>query len=152
MLTVNELALRAAVSPHVVRYYLRIGLLKAQQRKDNGYRLFDLRDVDRLRFIRQARCLGFTLNEISQILTRAANGESPCRDVRGIVEHRIKENRVKIEEMQALQQRMEQTLEQWREMPDSDADPDSICRLIESVQEGRVVSVSSTQRGENNVN
>ena len=152
MLTVNELALRAAVSPHVVRYYLRIGLLKAQQRKDNGYRLFDLRDVDRLRFIRQAKSLGFTLNEISQILTRAANGESPCSDVRCIVEHRIKETRVKIEEMQALQQRMEQTLEQWREMSDSDANSDSICRLIESVQEGRVVSVPTSQRGENNVN
>lgn len=151
MLTIHELALQAAAPAQVVRYYARIGLIRAQQQKDNGYRLFALRDVDRIRFIRLAKSLGFTLNEIRQILTHADNGESPCSDVRGILEHRIDENRVKIEEMQALQRRMEQTLERWSKMPDSAPDSNSICRLIESVEEDRIAPIVAARGGVNHV-
>lgn len=64
MFTVNELALETAAPPHVVRYYARIGLLKPRAHQQNGYRLFGSLDAQRLRFIRLAKNLGFTLNEI----------------------------------------------------------------------------------------
>lgn len=134
MLTVNELAKQGHAAPHVVRYYVRIGLIQPTGQKGNGYRLFSSRETARLRFIRMAKHLGFTLNEIKQITRHAEMGESPCDDVRRIIEHRIEENRVKIEEMIRLQSRMEQALEQWRHMPNGMPDGNSICHLIESVE------------------
>lgn len=133
MLTINELAKRSGLAPQIVRYYVRIGLIEADGRRENGYRLFGLHNVKLLRFIRAAKNLGFTLNEIKQITERAEQGESPCPDVRSIIRHRIRENRAKLDAMLSLQNRMEQALEQWNAMPDSLPDGGSICRLVESV-------------------
>ena len=134
MLTVNELAKQSAAPAHVVRYYIRIGLIEPAGQQENGYRLFLPREATRIRFIRMAKHLGFTLNEIKQIIGHADQGESPCDGVRRIIEHRIQENRVKIEEMMALQSRMEQALEKWKAMPNGVPDCDSVCHLIESVE------------------
>ena len=132
MLTVNELAIRANAPAHVVRYYTRIGLIEPTSQQDNGYRLFSSKDATRLRFIRLAKQLGFTLKEIGEITRHAEYGESPCEDVRRIVQNHISENRVKIEEMLKLQNRMEHALTQWEAMPDGMPDGNSVCHLIES--------------------
>ena len=134
MLTVNELAIKSDTAAHVVRYYVRIGLIQAASQQENGYRLFTLQDAVRIRFIRMAKHLGFTLNEIKQITRHAEIGESPCDDVRKIIQHRIQENRTKIEEMIEMQAHMEQALERWKLMPDGVPDGNSICHLIESIE------------------
>jgi len=134
MLTVNELAIQSNAPAHVVRYYIRIGLILPADQQDNGYRLFSTRDVSLIRFIRMAKNLGFTLNEIKQIIQHADVGESPCDDVRNIVQHRITENRIKIEEMLELQARMEQALELWKLMPNGVPTGSSICHLIETIE------------------
>ena len=64
MLTVNELAVQSNAPAHVVRYYARIGLIEPADQQDNGYRLFANKDAKKLRFIRMAKQLSFTLNEI----------------------------------------------------------------------------------------
>jgi len=132
MFTVNHLARRVGVSAHAVRYYSRIGLLQPGRNPENGYRLFDRSDVTRLQFIRQAQSLGFTLDEVAEILEESGKGKSPCPKVREILGRRIEENRRKLEELNALQARMEQALLQWSKMPDMEPDGDSVCHLIES--------------------
>jgi len=132
MLTVNELSIQAGAPANVVRYYTRIGLIEPSAQQENGYRLFSTRDASRLRFIRMAKQLGFTLSEIREITRHAEHGESPCDDVRQIVQNHIEENRIKIEEMQKMQKRMEQALKQWESMPNGVPDGNSICHLIES--------------------
>ncbi len=132
MLTVNQLATRAGAPAHVVRYYTRIGLLHPAAQRANGYRLYDTKDASRLRFIRLAKHLGFTLREIDEIIRHADIGESPCADVRRIIQQHIAENRARIDEMQRLQDRMEGALEQWKSMPDGVPDGHSVCHLIES--------------------
>ncbi len=134
MFTVNELAARAAAPPHVVRYYARIGLLKPRRNRENGYRLFSQQDAQRLLFIRLAKSLGFTLSEIGQITDHADHGESPCGDVRRIIQQRIRENRAKIDAMLNLQDRMESALELWESMPDGVPDGHHVCHLIESLE------------------
>jgi DNA-binding transcriptional MerR regulator len=114
MLTVNELAIQSNAPAHVVRYYARIGLIKPSGQQDNGYRLFRPRDANRLRFIRMATLLGFTLSEIKQITEHADHGESPCEDVRRIIQHHIR------------------ALKKWEGMPDGVPDGHSVCHLIES--------------------
>lgn len=133
-LTVNELAKQSGAPAQVVRYYARIGLIHPAGQKANGYRLFTPGDAGRLRFIRLAKALGFTLNEIRQITQQAEHGEVPCPDVRRIIRRRIQENRAEIDEMLPLQTRMEQALAQWDSMPDGVPDGHSVCHLIESFE------------------
>ena len=135
MFTVNELATRADAPAQVVRYYARIGLLKPKRQQENGYRLFGKQDAQRLRFIRMAKQLGFTLGEIRQITEHADHGESPCCEVRKIVQQRIRENRTKIDAMLNLQNRMERALESWESMPDGIPDGHHVCHLIETFED-----------------
>ena len=140
MLTVTELANRSGATPHTVRYYTRMGLLRPGRNPDNGYRLYECRDVSWLRFIRQAKRLGYTLNEIRGILHDLDQGRSPCPRVRGILLRRIVENRRKLKELTALQARMEQALEQWAGIPDDVPGGHSVCHLIELFAESDSVN------------
>lgn len=142
MFTVNQLAIRSNAPAHVVRYYARIGLIQPTAQQQNGYRLFASKDTARLRFIRMAKYLGFTLNEIKQITRYADMDESPCDDVRRIIQDRILENQARIDEMVKLQNRMESALEQWELMPEGVPDGCSVCHLIESFDDGSDIESS----------
>ena len=65
---IGELAQKAEVNIDTVRYYERQGLLPEPQRLRSGYRQYALGDVSRLRFVRRAKALGFTLQEIGKLL------------------------------------------------------------------------------------
>lgn len=132
-MTGSVLAKRAEVPLFTVRYYTRIGLLKPSRQPSNGYKIYQPSDATRLRFIVSAKELGFTLAEISQILGEAKHGNSPCPMVREIVEHRIEENKRKIEELKQLQKKMKRALADWSEMENAMPNGDSVCHLIESV-------------------
>jgi len=132
MFTVTELAKRSDTTIHAVRYYTRLGILRPERNPDNGYRLYQPREVGWLRFVQQAKYLGYTLGEIREIMHDSDQGQSPCPRVREILQKRIKENRQKLEESMALQTRMEQALGKWNDMPDGIPDGHSVCHLIES--------------------
>ena len=89
--------------------------------------------MKRTKFIRRAKGLGFTLKDIQTIFEHSSDGRSPCPAVRDIISQRIDENRSRLAELNALQQRMDDALEQWRSMPDGEPDGEAICHLIESV-------------------
>ena len=90
-------------------------------------RLFDVSEVTRLGFIRAAKHLGFTLEEIRQITARADGGHSPCPDVRALMRERIVSNRARLDAMLTQQARMEAALAAWEEMPHRVPDGDSVC-------------------------
>ncbi|MBT8128905.1 MAG: MerR family transcriptional regulator [Gammaproteobacteria bacterium] len=135
MLKVIDLATRSGATPHAIRYYTRMGLLRPRRNPDNGYHIYDYHDVRWLRFIQQAKRLGYTLNEIREIMHDTDAGQSPCQRVREILQCRVVENHRKMEELTALQDRMELALEQWSGIPDCDPDGDSVCHLIEAFAE-----------------
>lgn len=132
-MTVHQLAKAAGVSADTVRHYVRRGLLSAERDSNNGYRRFFRSSLQRLRFIKTAQRLGFTLNDIQSIFTDAEQGESPCPRVRELIAAHIEESAVRIRELQALQARMRQALRRWEAMPDGTPDGHSVCRLIESL-------------------
>lgn len=134
-MTVNQVARQAGVSPHMVRYYTRIGLLRPARRRDNGYKEFTARELDRLKFIRRTQRLGFTLSEVEEIFDRAGRRESPCPLVREIVRLRIEENRALLEELTALLHRMEGALKAWAGMKDGVPNGHAVCALIESLND-----------------
>jgi len=132
---VKEIARESGVPPNVVRYYTRIGLLKPTRNPRNRYKQYADVEVARLRFIRQAKSLGFTLAEIARIIRESQRGKSPCPLTRRIVERRVKENQQVLSELIALQTRMEQALVKWSTMPNRAPDGYSVCHLIESTGE-----------------
>ena len=88
-LTVSKLAEQAGTSADTVRYYERIGLLPETERSASGYRLYGDEAVERLRFIKQAQEIGFSLGEIGELLS--IGGEAECRRVRDLLRGKLTE-------------------------------------------------------------
>lgn len=143
--TVTELANRCDTTPHVVRYYTRMRLLRPKRNPENGYRLYKSEEIPWLRFIQQAKNLGYTLKEIREIMHDADDKKSPCPRVRELLLKHIVENQERLDELTALQNRMEQALKQWKEMPDDVPDGHSVCHLIESI----TVGAGTTSKNDN---
>ena len=89
-LTIGKLARAADVGVDTVRFYERAGLLKKPTRSASGYRLYDAADAARLRFIRRAKALGFSLDEIVELL-KLNDGGGRRSAVRALAEKRLVE-------------------------------------------------------------
>lgn len=81
-MTIGQLARRAGVGVETIRFYEREGLVDRPGRTPSGYRQYDAGAVRRIRFIRHARDLGFSLREIGELLSLRADPRRSCRDVR----------------------------------------------------------------------
>jgi len=100
--TVTELARQVGVAPHVVRYYARVDLLKPA----NGYRSFGHGDLERLRFIRLARGLRYSLHEIRMILEALELGEVPSAWMPGMLKRKLSSTRRQIAELRGVERRV----------------------------------------------
>lgn len=80
-LRISDVAARAGLTAATVRYYERLGLLARAPRSATGYRHYDDTTVDELRFIKKAQGLGFSLDEVGEILTLSRAGKTPCSRV-----------------------------------------------------------------------
>lgn len=100
-LTIGRLALAADVHVETVRYYQRIGLLQEPMRPLGGVRRYGQSDVARLQFIRRAKTMGFTLDEIAGLLQ--LKGKRACRQTRQLTEHKLLDVRRKLEDLQRLE-------------------------------------------------
>lgn len=132
-LTVAQVAREAGVEAHVARYYARVGLIQPARYAANGYRQFTMMDVKRVRFVRAAQSLGFSLAESREVIRRSRQRRTPCPLVRDIVVRRLAENRERLEYVTALQDRMHRASVRWGRMPDEVPDGETICALIEAV-------------------
>lgn len=132
-MTVSELARRARVTADTVRHYTRSGLLAPTRDKSNGYNCYSDSDLARLLFIRKARLLGFSLGDVSDILKESSHGQSPCPQVRKIIQQRLRETRHRLQDLGELQMRMEHAAALWANMPDCTLDGKAVCQLIEAI-------------------
>lgn len=132
-MTVGKLAAEAYLPSHVVRHYLRIGLLRANRRSSGGYQLFGAMELHRLRFIRISQALGFSLTEVGEIIRRSRRAESPCPLVRDIIGQRIEQTGDELDRLGRMTQTMRKASTLWARMPDSIPTGNEVCRLIEAV-------------------
>lgn len=130
---VNELAKQSGVPAHVVRYYTQIGLLTPTREPKNRYRDYTMSDVYRVKFIRRAKWLGFTLRDVKAILADADAGDSPCPEVRELVKLRASDNRHRLQQLEQLQARVDEAIEVWETLPDKPPTHQSLCHLIDMV-------------------
>jgi len=130
----HELAESAKVSPSVVRYYSRIGLLAPARNPDNDYREYSPGDARRLQFIRKARWLGLTLCDIRRILDQSDRGVSPCAGARKLILKRMRDNERRLAELEVIQERLAAAVASCNELPDDGPDERRICGLIDRLE------------------
>ena len=130
---VTELARQTKVSPHAIRFYARSGLLKPARNRINGYKMFGQNDVKRLRFIRMAQCLGYTLAEIAELLARLEEGDNPCDLMERILRQRLEETAGKLESLQKTRMAMERVLACLEKSDWHVADVDGLCAHFQAV-------------------
>jgi MerR family copper efflux transcriptional regulator len=99
---ISEASSRSGVTAKMIRYYESIGLFAPTPRRENTYRDFDERDVHDLRFIKRARGLGFSIEEIQRLLALWRDRDRPSREVKAIAARHIEDLETRIAEMQAM--------------------------------------------------
>jgi len=133
LMTLRQLAQQGDVTVHVVRNYLRRGLLRAAAHTESGYQLFSASELQRLHFIRTAQQLGFTLAEIEEIIRHSLLRHSPCPFVRDIIRRRLHDTRQQLDRLLTMHERMKHATHAWATLPDSIPTGDDVCALIEAV-------------------
>ncbi|KRB03132.1 heavy metal-responsive transcriptional regulator [Lysobacter sp. Root690] len=96
---IGELAQRAGVGIDTVRYYERRGLLPLPMRQLSGYRRFEAKDIARLQFVRKAKALGFTLEEIRELLALSSRRGGDMAGVKATTTQKLADLESKIDEL-----------------------------------------------------
>ena len=132
-MTVNELARRAGIPAHVVRYYTQCGLLSPARNSRNAYREYGETDLHRLRFICKAKIIGLTLSEIDMILKAADDVAPPFSTIRDLLRSRAERYEQELASAQRLQQRIMEAIRQWNELDATIPEHLKLRRLIDAV-------------------
>jgi MerR family copper efflux transcriptional regulator len=101
-MNIGAAAAASGVNAKMIRHYEAIGLLRPAQRRGNDYRDYGERDVHELSFVRRARRLGFSIQEIGALLALWRDRGRPSREVKRIAEAHIDELEQRVSEMQAM--------------------------------------------------
>src|SRR5262245_35613012 len=105
---IGEAAARSGVSAKMIRYYEEIGLIPPSARQPQGYREYDERDVNRLRFVAGARDLGFSIKEIAELLRLYSDRRRSMADVKRIALRHVAELETRIQAMRQLKRTIQQ--------------------------------------------
>jgi len=126
---IGELSKMTDVSIDTVRYYEKRGLIPRSVRSASGYRQYNKHDATRLKFIVQAKELGFTLDEIGQLLALRRDGRA-CIEVRSVAESKAQEIDMKIQKLSRMRQTLLKLAEQCEKSSDNDP-----CPILNSLEE-----------------
>ncbi|MFY9509435.1 MAG: Cu(I)-responsive transcriptional regulator [Rubrivivax sp.] len=127
-MNIGEAAKASGVSAKMIRHYEGVGLFPEAARTDSGYRQYTDKEVGTLRFIRQSRDLGFSIEQIRELLGLWQNRKRPSRQVKALAQAHIQELEEKLRELQA----MKATLEHLVHCCHGDDRPD--CPIIETLE------------------
>jgi len=105
--TNGELAQHVGVNVETIRYYERRGLLAPTSRRSSGYRIFTDSDVSRMKFIRGAKSLGYTLTEIVGLLDLMNAPETRCIQMKEMAIQKVSEIDQKISELQTMKRQLQ---------------------------------------------
>lgn len=126
-MNIGDAAKASGVSAKMIRHYEDIGLIPKATRTDSGYRRYNGVDLHTLRFIRQARTLGFSIKQIQALLSLWRDQRRPSRKVKALALAHIEELDARIHEMQA----MRRTLQELASHCHGDERPD--CPILEGL-------------------
>ena len=111
--TAGELASAAGVSTDTLRHYERKGVIGRPLRGANGYRQYPPATLNRVRLVRRALGIGFTLDELAAILKLRERGGTPCREVRRLAGEKLATMEERLRELVELRDELRATLKEW---------------------------------------
>jgi len=109
----GELAQLSGVSTDTLRHYERIGVLAKAPRTKSGYRQYPPSALDRVRLVRRAISVGFTLEELARVLRIRDKGGAPCRQVRDLALSKLEEVAHRLEELVLVRDHLQMLLKDW---------------------------------------
>jgi len=129
LLTIGRIAQQADVHIETIRYYERRVLLPDPPRTEAGYRQYDAESVTRLRFIKEAQALGFSLEEIQGLLALRVDKETSCADVRRRAERKAADIEAKISALQIMHAALQEMIAACAQ-----GGPNGECPLLETLE------------------
>jgi Cu(I)-responsive transcriptional regulator len=133
-MNIGEAAKASGVSAKMIRHYESVGLFPETARTEAGYRQYSGNEINTLRFIRQSRDLGFSIEQIRELLGLWQNRKRPSRQVKALAQAHIEELDAKLKELQA----MKATLEHLVHCCHGDDRPD--CPIIDRLATGSLTT------------
>ena len=136
-IAIGGLSKHTGTNIETIRYYERVGLLPAPTRSPGGYRLYGTAHVKRLNFVRRARTLGFSIEEIRTMLRLADERKRPCSEVRAIAVAHLADVKAKIADLRVMERVLKETVARCEEGSGSH------CPMIDA-RTGTATGTSST--------
>lgn len=130
--TIGRAAKAVGVNIETVRYYERLNLLKPTARRPSGYRLYGDEEIRRLRFIKNAQALGFTLREITDLLNLRVRSSAQCGAVQRKAHEKLVQVERKVRDLQALARSLRGLIRACENGQATDA-----CPIVESLEKQR---------------
>jgi Hg(II)-responsive transcriptional regulator len=128
---IGKIAKISGLGIETIRFYERRGLLNPPSRRESGYREYNDESVSRLTFIKKAKDLGFSLDEISELLSLKANKESHCQRTSEKATKKLEATQGKIQELKHIESALKNLIEQCKKRETTDE-----CPILQSL-EGR---------------
>ena len=128
---INQLANLTGVSPTTIRYYEKVGVLPEPHRGTNGYRDYEVADMERLKLVLGARRLEFSLDDVTEIIAMRDRREAPCRKVLDKLSEKADQVAQRIVELQRLEEELRHLYELGQTFPTDDVDGKAcVCHLV----------------------
>ncbi len=129
-LSIGKLAKSVGINIETIRYYERVGMMPEPQRRESGYRVYSEDDEHRLKFIRHAKELGFSLREIRELLELRVDHRNSCEEVRVQTEAKIADIEQKIVNLERIRRALMKLAAACRERG-----PSGECPILEALEE-----------------
>ena len=131
---IGQVAQETGLSIDTIRFYEKEGLLKRSPRTEGGFRLFGGGDIEILKFVRKAQELGFSLNEIRELLILRSDHVPACSHVKELLEQKLTAVVQKITELQNLERTLRRALQKCkRELKTAATGHEECCPVIDEI-------------------
>ena len=128
---IGELAREAGTTVKTIRFYEDTGLLPAAPRTESGYRIYGTDDVDRLEFIRKAKHLGMSLDEVRGVLQLSDRDEPTCVHVRALLDEKIGRLEQVVRDLQEFRVELTALRDKAGEMVNCEPTGGNVCGIVE---------------------
>ncbi len=126
--TISQLAKAAGIPTSTIRYYERIGLVHPEDRSEGNYRLYGDESLHKLKFIKSAQSIGFTLENVNALLSDEAGEKPTCGNVKGLIEERLGDVEKRLKDLKHVQRVLKTALKKCQSQKETDC-----CQVIEEI-------------------
>lgn len=133
---IGQVAQETGLTIDTIRFYEKQGLLKRSPRTEGGFRLFGASDIETLKFVRKAQELGFSLNEIRELLILRADHVPACSHIKELLAQKLTAVKEKIAELQNMERSLQHALQKCkRELKTAAPGHEERCPVLEEINQ-----------------